>query len=116
MSVVLYENSVPTLKRNKLQYEKIGFDFKLRNLPIITTCDKILEDCWTSFGYGIKINRLPSKYLFQYYVPCVTIVMASTLSFIVPSTAAPGRIALVVTQFLTLTNVFIYQKVNFKLI
>ena len=116
MPVVLYNDSVSTLQGNNLQYEKIGFNFKLRNLPIITTCDKILGDCWTSFGYGIKINRVTSKYLFQYYVPCVTIVIASTLSFIVPSTAAPGRIALVVTQFLTLTNIFIYQKVSDKLV
>ena len=115
MPVVLYKNSVPTLLENKLQYEKIGFNFKLRHLPIITKCDKMLGDCWTSFGYDIKIDRVTSKYLFQYYVPCVTIVMTSTLSFIVPSTASPGRIALVVTQFLTLTNIFIYQKVNDKL-
>ena len=116
MTVTLYKNSAPTLQGNTLRYEKNGFYFKLRNLPIITKCNDILKDCWTEFGYGIEMIRQPSKYLFQYYVPCVTIVMASTLSFIVPPTAAPGRIALVVTQFLTLTNIFIYQKVNNKLI
>ena len=115
MPVVLYKNSVSTLQGNKLQYLRKGFNFKLRALPIKTKCNQILEDCWTSFGYNITLNRQASKYLLQYYVPCVTIVMASTLSFIVPPTAAPGRIALVVTQFLTLTNIFIYQKVNDKL-
>ena len=115
MPVILYKNSASTLQGNTLQYEKNGFYFKLRNLPIITKCNQMLEDCWTEFGYGIEMIRQPSKYLFQYYVPCVTIVMASTLSFIIPPTAAPGRIALVVTQFLTLTNIFIYQKVSNKL-
>ena len=112
MPVLLYANSVSTLKGNKLQYKNNGFNFKLKNLPIKKECNEMIEDCWTEFGYGIEIIREPSKYLFQYYVPCITIVMASMLSFIVPPTAAPGRIALVVTQFLTLTNIFIYQKVH----
>ena len=96
-----------------MKYNSEGFKITRRNLPITTDCDRILDnDCWTSFGYEIKLKRQPAKYLFQYYIPCITIVVASTLSFIIPPSAAPGRIALVVTQFLTLTNIFIYQMVS----
>ena len=113
MKVVLHENLVPGLEQNNVQYNGEGFKITTRNLKITTKCDPILEnDCWTSFGYKIEMKRQPAKYLFQYYIPCITIVVASTLSFIVPPSAAPGRIALVVTQFLTLTNIFIYHVVS----
>ena len=113
MKVVLHENLVPGLEQNNVQYNGEGFNITTRNLKITTKCDPILEnDCWTSFGYKIELKRQPAKYLFQYYIPCITIVVASTLSFIVPPSAAPGRIALVVTQFLTLTNIFIYHVVS----
>ena len=64
------------------------------------------------FGYDIDMKRIIRPYLYQYYLPCVSIVVASHLSFIVPISATPGRIALVVTMFLTLTNLFINQKVS----
>ena len=62
--------------------------------------------------YEINLKRIKTPYLYQYYLPCASIVFASCLSFIVPISAIPGRIALVVTQFLTLTNLFINQKVG----
>ena len=63
------------------------------------------------FGYDIKIRRIFKPYVYQYYLPCALIVIASCLSFIIPISAIPGRVGLVVTQFLTLTNLFINQKV-----
>ena len=60
----------------------------------------------------ITIQRQAPKYIYQYYIPCMTIVIASSFSFIIPLTALPGRVALVVTQFLTLTHIFINQQVN----
>ena len=63
------------------------------------------------FGYDIKIRRMFKPYVYQYYIPCALIVIASCLSFIIPISAIPGRVGLVVTQFLTLTNLFINQKV-----
>ena len=64
------------------------------------------------FGYDIKMKRIFRPYFYQYYIPCALIVIASCLSFIIPISAVPGRIGLVVTQFLTLTNLFINQKVR----
>ena len=113
MKVVFHENLAFGLKENTVKYNREGFKITRRNLPTTTDCDRILDnDCWTSFGYRIEMKRHPAKYLFQYYIPCITIVVASTLSFIIPPSAAPGRISLVVTQFLTLTNIFIYQMVS----
>ena len=60
----------------------------------------------------IDLQRLSRIYIYQYYIPCITIVIASSFSFIIPLSAIPGRVALIVTQFLTLTNIFINQIVS----
>ena len=66
---------------------------------------------YSAFGIEFKIKRIIKPYLMQYYIPCFTIVVVSFLSFVVPISAIPGRVGLVVTQFLTLTTIFIHQKV-----
>ena len=43
-------------------------------------------------------------------------VLVSEIGFVVPITAIPGRVALLVTQFLTLVNLFIYQMVNLLIV
>ena len=67
---------------------------------------------YSNFGFDFEIRRITWPYLMQYYLPCFAIVIVASFSFVVPISATPGRIGLVVTQFLTLTNLFIYQKVN----
>ena len=62
-----------------------------------------------SIGFDINLKRMVQPYLYQYYLPCFSIVVVSQVSFIIPLSAIPGRVALVATQFLTLTNIFIHQ-------
>ena len=64
-------------------------------------------------GFNITMKRIIQPYLFQYFIPSMAIVLVSFISFLVPLTSIPGRIALVVTQFLTLTNIFIHQLVSY---
>ena len=66
----------------------------------------------TEMRVDIVLERQVSKYIYQYYIPCITIVVATSFSFIIPLSAIPGRVALIVTQFLTLTNIFINQMVS----
>ena len=66
----------------------------------------------TDVKLSITVERQSSKYIYQYYIPCITIVAAASFSFIIPLSAIPGRVALIVTQFLTLTNIFINQMVS----
>ena len=74
--------------------------------------DNLQELQFTAFGLDVQIKRHISTYILQYYLPSITVVITSSISFIIPLSAIPGRVALVVTQFLTLTNIFIYQMVN----
>lgn len=63
-------------------------------------------------GFNIVIKRIVEPYFYQYYLPCMAIVVVSLVSFLIPLSAIPGRVALTVTQFLTLTNIFMHQIVS----
>ena len=62
--------------------------------------------------FDIQLKRLFLPFMLQYYFLCNAIVIVSFISFIVPLSASPGRIGLIVTQFLTLTNIFMHQIVS----
>ena len=65
-----------------------------------------------TLGITFSLSHATVPYLFKYYIPCNAIVIISMMSFMIPLSAIPGRIALLVTQFLTLTNLFIYEMVS----
>ena len=94
--------------------EANGYRFTM--IPIQDTIqgdpiDGIVDNGTFYVGLNITLERIVAPYLFQYYFPCIAIVVVSTISFIIPVSAIPGRVALVVTQFLTLMNIFIHQMV-----
>ena len=63
-------------------------------------------------GLDFSMERTLRPYILKYYVPCITIVIISQISFVIPLDALPGRVALLVTLFLTLTSLFIQQMVS----
>lgn len=65
-------------------------------------------------GFKIKLKRCLLSYVFRYYISCGAIVIISQISFLIPPDQVPGRIALLVTTFLILVNIFIGQQVTFK--
>ena len=67
-------------------------------------------------GIMVSMCRLPNAFIFMYYLPCITIVLVSLIGFVIPVSAIPGRIALLVTQFLTLTNLSINQMVRISMV
>ena len=71
------------------------------------------NDSGTNFvGFDIQMDRMLRPFLMKYYIPSIAIVIVSEIAFMVPLTAIPGRVAILVTQFLTLVNLFIYQMVS----
>ena len=64
-------------------------------------------------GLDINLQRQIKPYLLKYYLPCIIITLVSQCSFLIPLEALPGRVALVVTQLLTLTSLFIHQMVRY---
>ena len=47
-----------------------------------------------------------SRYLYIYYLPSGLFVIVSWVSFLIPPEVVPGRMALLVTLFLVLVNIF----------
>ena len=62
----------------------------------------------------ITMRRNIFPYIIKYYLPCSAIIMMACLSFFMTkeSGAILGRMALLVTQFLTLTNILMAETVN----
>ena len=89
-----------------------GFETELRGLAPYGIYYKNTKVYRTTFGFVVHAKRQISKYVYQYYLPSITIVIASSVSFIVPLSAIPGRVSLMVTLFLTLTNIFIHHLVS----
>ena len=65
-----------------------------------------------SIGLDIEINRVIQPHLLKYYIPCIMITIVSQCSFIIPISAIPGRISLIITSLLTLISIFLQQMVR----
>ena len=63
-------------------------------------------------GIQVLMTRITDSYIMKYYIPSIGIVLVSEIGFVIPATAIPGRVGLLVTQFLTLINLFIHQMVK----
>ena len=115
VNVTIHQQPVPYLD-NIVEKDAEGFKVTLRPMTYKPKCNPILGMYSSEFGINIELKRQLKKYIFQYYMPCIAIVIASSFSYIIPLSLTPGRIALVVTQFLTLTNIFIHQMVSYVVI
>ena len=52
------------------------------------------------------LHRYVSTYIITYYLPSGLFVIVSWISFLIPMDVIPGRMALLVTLFLVLVNIF----------
>ena len=52
------------------------------------------------------MDRHYMKYLYEYYIPSGLFVIVSWISFLIPLEDVTGKMALLITLFLVLTNIF----------
>jgi hypothetical protein len=57
-------------------------------------------------GFEMVLSRYVSTYIITYYLPSGLFVIVSWISFLIPMDVIPGRMALLVTLFLVLVNIF----------
>ena len=96
--------------RPKINLEHLGFDIAKSYVEIETSNTK--EMSYIEIGFDIEFKRIYRTYIYMYYLPCIAIVSVSSLNFLIPMSAIPGRISLLVTNFLTLTIIYINQMVR----
>ena len=111
LNVTLHNNFIGTSNPKDRKDASEGFEIAIAPTHTGLDFDGFLGNNVMLITFNITLKRQVTKYLYQYYIPCMSIVTASSFSFIIPISAIPGRVALVVTQFLTLTNIFINQMV-----
>ena len=56
-------------------------------------------------GFTITLKRSPTPYLTNTYLPTSLLALGSLIGFLIPVEMVPGRMALLVTIFLTLENI-----------
>ena len=66
----------------------------------------------TGINSIIKLERQVLPFIIRYYLPCIAIITVSLMNFLISVDSIPARTALLVTQFLTLTNILIAQQVS----
>ena len=116
--IFLYDPASPAYSVNLSRpvfdwnYTGIGFDITITTVGTLVDPNSTMQNSTGDFGFDVKLQRIIQPYLFQYYFPCAAIVIISQISFTIPISAIPGRVGVIVTQFLTLTNIFIYQMVR----
>ena len=54
----------------------------------------------------MKLKRNMQKYLYIYYLPSGLFVVVSWVGFLIPPEVVPGRMAMLITLFLVLINIF----------
>ena len=61
---------------------------------------------YSTAGFEIILSRKMSFYIITYYLPSGLFVVVSWISFLIPPDIVPGRMALLITLFLVLINIF----------
>merc|ERR1711872_939615 len=61
---------------------------------------------YSACGFQVKLQRKQMQYVVQVYLPSAMFVIVSWVSFLVKPEVVPGRMAMLVTLFLVLINIF----------
>ena len=61
---------------------------------------------YAACGFQVKLVRKTMQYLVQVYLPSGMFVLVSWVSFLIKPEVVPGRMAMLVTLFLVLINIF----------
>ena len=88
------------------------FDIKTEVAVFGSYYNEVLKSTNSVFGINYYMKRKLSTYIYRYFLPSSMIVAMSFFSLMIPLSALPGRVAMIVTLFLTLTNIFIHHMVN----
>merc|ERR1719266_290749 len=85
----------------------LDYDVQIRNLrPEATFFVPAETGNYSVTGFELILKRRMSHYMITYYLPSSLFVVVSWTSFLIPSDDIQGRMALLVTLFLVLVNIF----------
>ena len=65
-------------------------------------------------GMTFHLQRYSKPFIGKYYIPCIVLIILTSVSFFVPPKLVPGRGGMLVTLFLVLSNTSSASKVSPK--
>jgi len=91
------------------QSNSIALDYDIK-IEALSDEDRVLDygslGNFSLSGFEMVLTRFVSTYIITYYLPSGLFVIVSWISFLIPMDVIPGRMALLVTLFLVLVNIF----------
>lgn len=98
----------------KLESSAFGSTFNNSNTDdfILDITFKDIVNGFSGISCVLRLERCLLPYIMKYYLPCIAMVIVSFISFLLSLNSIPARVALLVTLFLTLTNILIAQQVS----
>ncbi len=96
-----YSDPMSLSRQRNLQH-RIGFEELRGNETVI----RLESGEYAACGFRILLSRKRHQMMFQIYLPCFLFVCVSWASFLIKPNVVPGRMALLVTLFLVLVNIF----------
>lgn len=84
-------------------------DYKIEVTPLEDNDTMLLYGAMGNYsigGFQFKFKRHMGKYVWNYHFPSGLFVVVSWVSFLISPSVVPGRMGLLVTLFLVLTNMF----------
>ena len=88
-------------RQRNLQYHVSFYDLTEDNKTV-----ELSSGTYAACGFHVHLERKRHQLIFQIYLPCILFVMVSWISFLIRPSVVPGRMALLVTLFLMLVNIF----------
>ena len=97
----------------KLRESHFGTTFNNSNTDdfVLNITFKDIINGFSGVSCVLSLERCLLPYIMKYYLPTVAMVIVSFISFLLSLNSIPARVALLVTLFLTLTNILIAQQV-----
>merc|ERR1719468_968577 len=96
-SYYIYDQERQRSLQHLIQIEELPSIFKTVRLP---------SGVYSAAGFQVKLQRKQMQFVVQVYLPSAMFVIVSWVSFLVKPEVVPGRMAMLVTLFLVLINIF----------
>ena len=97
------------MKNLKLEYDSNSEWLQEYNIKISKIGNKTNET--EIVGMTFHLQRYSKPFIEKYYIPCIVLIILTSVSFFVPPKLVPGRGGMLVTLFLVLSNTSSASKV-----
>ena len=103
----------PDIVMFRLAHAEFGTTFNNSNTDDFVLDIKFnsIHNGFSGISFVLTLQRRLLPYIMRYYLPCVAMVIVSFINFLISLDSIPARVALLVTLFLTVTNILIAQQV-----